>query len=85
MPNGLGNLLLLSMMLLLPALLHFLLLFFKHFLFTNGNIQLLYGFRVWMAWSKHAGMLRELVILPAFLNSSNIPKCLDQAIQTRKP
>jgi hypothetical protein len=23
-------------------------------------IQLLYGFRVWMAWSKHAGMLREL-------------------------
>jgi hypothetical protein len=26
----------------------------------KGNIQLLYGFRVWMAWSKHAGMLREL-------------------------
>jgi hypothetical protein len=24
------------------------------------NIQLLYGFRVWMAWSKHEGMLREL-------------------------
>ena len=23
-------------------------------------IQLLYGFRVWMAWSKHAGKLREL-------------------------
>ena len=23
------------------------------------NIQLLYGFRVWMAWSKHEGMLRE--------------------------
>jgi hypothetical protein len=23
-------------------------------------IQLLYGFRVWMAWSKHAGILREL-------------------------
>jgi hypothetical protein len=23
-------------------------------------IQLLYGFRVWMAWSKHARMLREL-------------------------
>jgi hypothetical protein len=23
-------------------------------------IQLLYGFRVWMAGSKHAGMLREL-------------------------
>jgi hypothetical protein len=22
--------------------------------------QLLYGFRVWLAWSKHAGMLREL-------------------------
>jgi hypothetical protein len=47
-----------------------------------------------MAWSKHAGMLRELrkareifqlVILRAFLNSSNIPECLDQAIQTRKP
>jgi hypothetical protein len=49
-----------------------------------------------MAWSKHTGMLRELrkmheittqsrVILRAFLNSSNIPKCLDQAIQTQKP
>jgi hypothetical protein len=25
------------------------------------------------------------VILRAFLNSSNIPNCLDQAIQTRKP
>jgi hypothetical protein len=24
------------------------------------NIQLLYGFRVWMAWFGHAGMLREL-------------------------
>jgi hypothetical protein len=53
-------------------------------------------FRVWMAWSKHAGMLRKLrkareftsrrrVILRAFLNSSNISKCLDQVIQTRKP
>jgi hypothetical protein len=46
-----------------------------------------------MGWSKHAGMLRELRkardilrdILRAFLNSSNIPNCLDQAIQTRKP
>ena len=54
--------------------------------------QLLYGFRVWMAWSKHEGMLRELrkalflkVKKSAFLNSSNIHKCLDQAIQTRKP
>ena len=28
---------------------------------------------------------RRRVILPAFLNSSNIPKSLDQAIQTRKP
>jgi hypothetical protein len=28
---------------------------------------------------------RRRVILRAFLNSSNIPKCLDQAIQTRKP
>jgi hypothetical protein len=27
---------------------------------ANVIIQLLYGFRVWMAWSKHAGMLREL-------------------------
>ena len=27
---------------------------------SNKNIQLLYDFRVWMAWSKHAGMLREL-------------------------
>jgi hypothetical protein len=42
-----------------------------------------------MAWSKHLGMLGELrkareVILRAFLNLSNIPKCLDQAIQTKK-
>jgi hypothetical protein len=62
-----------------------------------ASIQLLYGFRVWMAWSKHAGMLRELrkaretraegewFCALAFLNSSNIPKRLDQAIQTRKP
>ena len=28
---------------------------------------------------------RRRVILCAFLNSSNIPKCLDQAIQLRKP
>jgi hypothetical protein len=28
---------------------------------------------------------RRRVIFRAFLNSSNIPKCLDQAIQTRKP
>jgi hypothetical protein len=28
---------------------------------------------------------RRRVILRAFLNSSNIPKCLDQAIQTWKP
>jgi hypothetical protein len=54
--------------------------------------QLLYGFRVWMAWSKHLGMLLELrkarkitrlrlVISRAFLNSLNIPACLDQVIQ----
>ena len=28
---------------------------------------------------------RRRVTLHAFLNSSNIPKCLDQAIQTQKP
>ena len=53
------------------------------------DIQLLYSFRVWMAWSKHAGMSARVKKsarkVRAFLNSSNIPKCLDQAIQTRKP
>jgi hypothetical protein len=45
-----------------------------------------------MAWSKHLGMLLELRkarkithVSRAFLNSRNIPACLDQAIQTRKP
>ena len=27
---------------------------------STSTIQLLYGFRVWMAWSKHARKLREL-------------------------
>jgi hypothetical protein len=47
-----------------------------------------YFFRVWMAWSRHAGMLRELRKareITSTENSSNIPKCLDKAIQTRKP
>ena len=53
------------------------------------------GFRVWMAWSKHTGMLRELrrteksraagECFPSFSQLEQHPKCLDQAIQTRKP
>jgi hypothetical protein len=57
--------------------------------------QLLYGFRIRMAWSKHLGMLLELEkrakslafgsCFARFFNSRNIPARLDQAIQTRKP
>jgi hypothetical protein len=35
-------------------------------------IQLLYGFHVWMDWSKHSGMLRELRKARAFLKTRAI-------------
>ena len=38
-----------------------------------------------MAWSQHLEMLLELRKRATSASSYNIPACLDQAIQTRKP